>query len=84
VILQRSTAEVRAARRFDLWREAICEVFVDLEPHSTDRKEAGGFAGELLGGQIGAGRRCGAALRGGGEHARGGPHPGSNGRGPVG
>lgn len=43
MILQRSTAEVGAARRFDFWPEAICEVFVELEPHSTDRNEAGGF-----------------------------------------
>jgi AraC-like DNA-binding protein len=58
VILQRSTAEVSAARRFDFWREAICEAFVDLEPHCTDRHEPGGFAGELQGGQIGAVRLC--------------------------
>jgi AraC-like DNA-binding protein len=58
VILQRSTAEVSAARRFDFWRDAISEAFVDLEPHGSDSSEAGCFAGEIQGGQIGAVRLC--------------------------
>jgi AraC-like DNA-binding protein len=58
VILQRSTAEVSASRRFDFWREAICDAFVDLEPRRSDLGESGGFTGEIVGGQIGAVRLC--------------------------
>lgn len=58
MILQRSTAEVSPRRRFDYWREAICDTFVDLEPRRWDRADDDAFAGELIGGQIGDVRLC--------------------------
>jgi AraC-like DNA-binding protein len=58
VILQRSTAEVSGPRRFDFWREAISDAFVDLEPRRGDPGATEFFSGELTGGQIGAVRMC--------------------------
>ena len=58
MILQRSTDEVDAARRFDYWRETICDTFVDLEPRRRDADDTTAFAGDLIGGQVGEVRLC--------------------------
>ena len=58
MLLQRSTDAVRAPRRFDFWRDAICETFVDLDPRPRDRADDRPFSGELVGGQIGDVRLC--------------------------
>ncbi len=58
MILQRSTDEVDATRRFDYWRETICDTFVDLEPGRRAADDTTSFAGDLTGGQVGEVRLC--------------------------
>lgn len=50
--VQRTTAVVSPSRRFQFWREAVCDTFVDLEPPRTRPRDDEPFAGELAGGQI--------------------------------
>lgn len=57
-MIRRSTAEVSPYRRFDFWREAVCDTFVDLEPQRGRPRVHESFSGELVGGQVGAVRLC--------------------------
>jgi len=56
VLIQRSTEEVGSAQRFDYWRDAISDAFVDLDPRRE--RDQGAFAGRIDGGEIGDVRLC--------------------------
>ncbi len=58
MLLRRSTATVSASRRFEFWREAVCETFVDLDPRLGEPDGQPPFSGEIMGGQIGDVRMC--------------------------
>jgi AraC-like DNA-binding protein len=53
MLIQRSTADVREPRRFEFWREAVCDTFVGLDPRRRERDDDLPFDGEIVGGQIG-------------------------------
>ncbi|MFD5264800.1 helix-turn-helix domain-containing protein [Streptomyces sp. NPDC058335] len=60
--VQKTTRDVSAAQRFEFWREAISDTFVDLNP--TQAADDGrGFEGQIAGGQIGESRLCTVAAR---------------------